>query len=102
MTALLPELTPLPEVPSLSQAQVLAQLDILTARAKSRREAADGWFSALLGGADLDFMTSEEKCLRNALLAQLPSAAEEREAAATRIQARLAERKAKASHRAAR
>lgn len=76
---------------------ILERLEELTQRARKRKGRCDGMFSATLGGAEIDFMTPEELRERHALLQQLPTSADEREASRFRIQARIAERKAKQS-----
>ena len=78
-------------------ARIHARLDELTQLATERQRCCDGIFAATMGGAAIDFMTPEELRERHELLLQLPSQAEEREAAQLRIQVRIAERKAKQS-----
>lgn len=78
---------------------ILERLEDLTQSARKRKARCDGMFAATLGGAEIDFMTPDELRERHALLLQLPTSAEEREAARFRIQARIAERKAKQSLR---
>ena len=78
---------------------ILERLEDLTQRARKRKARCDGMFAATVGGAEIDFMTPEELRERHALLLQLPTSGEEREAARFRIQARIAARKAKQSLR---
>lgn len=70
-----------------------ARLEILTHAAQERRLMSDAGFATLLGGADLDFMTAEERAERHTLVMMLPTQLEEVQAARARIQARVAQRK---------
>ena len=79
----------------MTHAEIHARLDELTVIARSRQLASGGIFSATVGGADIDFMTTEERVERHQLMLMLPTFAEDREAARVRIQARIAERRAK-------
>jgi len=79
----------------MTHAEIHVRLDELTAIARSRQLASDGMFSATVGGADIDFMTPEEREERHRLMLLLPTFAEDRAAASARIRARIAERRAR-------
>lgn len=79
----------------MAQAHIRARLDELTQLARERQSRCDGVFAATVGGAGIDFMTTEELQERHQLLLQMPTSAEGRDEARLRIQARIAERKAK-------
>lgn len=82
----------------MDQALILAYLDELTRRAEARKARCDGLFSATMGGAAIDFMTTAERSERHHLMLQLPTLAEDREAARVRIQSRIAARRGVAAH----
>lgn len=77
----------------MDQAHIRARLDELTELARERQGRCDGILAATIGGAEIDFMTPNERQERHELLLQMPTQAEEREAARLRIQARIAERR---------
>lgn len=79
--------------------EIRRRLDVLSETAKSRRLGCDGLFSATVGGADIDFMTPEEREERHQLTLLLPTSAENREAAKARIQQRIKQRKASRNDR---
>ena len=79
--------------------EIRRRLDVLSEIAKSRRLGCDGIFSSTVGGADIDFMTPEEREERHQLTLLLPTSAEDREAAKTRIQQRIKQRKALSNDR---
>ena len=72
--------------------EIHRQLDVLTAAAESRMRQTSNVIVAATGGATIDYMTPDERAERHALMLQLPSYAEEREAARQRLQARRRER----------
>jgi hypothetical protein len=72
---------------------IRVRLDAISILAHTRRLECDGLFAATFGGANMDFMTPEELQEFHHLQQQLPSFAEEREAAAERIRNRIASRK---------
>ena len=72
---------------------IRGRLNVLTKIAEERQRCCDGVFAATIGGAAIDFMTPEERRERHELILLQPTAAEEREAARLRIQARVAERR---------
>lgn len=79
----------------MERARICERLGDLTQLARERQGRCDGIFAATVGGAGIDFMTTEELQERHELMLQMPTAAEERDAARLRIQARIAERKAR-------
>ena len=79
--------------------EIRQRLDVLSEAAKSRRLECDGIFAATVGGADIDFMTPEEREERHQLTLLLPTSAEDREAAKTRIQQRIKQRKAQTTEK---
>jgi hypothetical protein len=74
-------------------AEIQARLEELTQAAKARRALCAADFACLLGGADIDFMTADERAERHRLVLMLPTRAEEIQAAKARIQLRVAQRK---------
>ncbi len=77
----------------LNETQILARLDEIGAEARSRMVSCDPWLTTAMGGAEIDFMTDDERQERHCLILALPTMAEERQAAMERIQARIAARK---------
>ncbi len=77
----------------LTIADISDQLNVLTNTARERMAACSPDLVGAMGGADIDFMTPEERADRHELLQMLPSQAEERAAASERIQQRIAQRK---------
>jgi len=81
--------------PVKSDALIKEQLESLTTIAKARMAECNPGIAGVMGGAEIDFMTSEEKSLRHALLLSLPSQAQLRHDARSRIAQRIAARKQK-------
>ena len=79
----------------MTHTEIHARLDELTAIARSRQLASDGMFAATVGGAEIDWMTADEREERHQLMLELPTFAELREAARARIQARIGERRSR-------
>lgn len=73
--------------------EVKSRLNELTARAKSRMQQCSPDLSGAMGGAEIDFMTAEEKAERHSLLLSLPSTAEEIASAKGRIRMRIEARR---------
>lgn len=80
-----------------SHDHITSQLDALTAQADARRRSASSCIASAMGGAGIDFMTPEERALRHTLILQLPTQAEERDAARRRIADRIAARRSQSS-----
>jgi hypothetical protein len=80
----------------MNQAQIIQRIDALTAAAEARRPTGPSCVFSAMGGATIDLMTSEERAELHSLKLQLPTFAEEREAARARIAARIAARRNKA------
>lgn len=72
------------------------RLQALTDVARARMAQCSPDLVGAYGGAEIDFMTSEERQERHALLLSLPTFAEEAQAAHARIQQRIAARKLRA------
>ena len=71
-----------------------AQLDSLTRKARARMmECSPGGLASVMGGAEIDFMTPDEKALRHQLMLSLPSSAQLALEARERIGKRIASRK---------
>ena len=70
-----------------------AQLAALTLAAKARMAECNPGIAGVMGGAEIDFMTPEEKTLRHQLLLSLPSSAQLAQEARARIVQRLKERR---------
>lgn len=79
----------------MTNAEILARLDALGEAAKGRMAACSPDFVGVVGGAEIDFMTPDERAERHRLIFALPTMAEERAAARARIAARIAARKAR-------
>lgn len=77
----------------MEQGQILERMNEISAAAKGRMNKCSGWMSSLMGGAEIDFMTQEEKDERHKLMLLLPTMAEERQAARERIKERIAARR---------
>ena len=77
----------------MARSPALARLDELTRIARTRMASADPWLTTAMGGAEIDFMTPEERAERHQILLGLPTAAEERAAARLAIQARIQARR---------
>jgi len=69
------------------------RLNALTVVARARMAQSSPDFVGVCGGAEIDFMTAEERQERHALMLSLPTLAEEAQAARARIQQRVAARK---------
>ncbi len=80
--------------PKMTPQQIIARIDAISAIAEARRPDGSSCMVSAMGGATIDFMTSEERAEVHALKMQLPTFAEEREAARARVAARIAARRA--------
>ena len=79
----------------MTHAEIHARLDELTVAEKIPSLASWRDLAITVSGADIDFMTTEERVERHQLMLMLPTFAEDRDAASARIQARIAERRAR-------
>lgn len=75
------------------QAYIQYRLEILGKNAHERMSACSPDLVGAFGGAEIDFMTPEEREERHQLMLELPSFAEERLAAIDRIRQRVSERR---------
>jgi len=75
------------------QAYIQYRLEILGKNAHERMSACSPDLVGAFGGAEIDFMTPEEREERHQLMLELPSFAEERLAAIDRIRQRISERR---------
>jgi hypothetical protein len=73
--------------------EIHARLEVMTQVAKERMRMCAADFACVVGGAEIDFMTPDERAKRHALVMMLPTSFEEAQAAKARIQARIAQRK---------
>lgn len=78
---------------AMTRDQIIARLDELTEAARARLLQSDPAILGSVGGAEIDFMTTEERAERHRLCLMLPTQKEEAEAAGARIRLRIAERK---------
>jgi hypothetical protein len=69
------------------------QLESLTQAAKARMAQCNPGIAGVMGGAEIDFMTPEEKELRHKLLLSLPGSAQLRQEARERIAIRIKQRR---------
>lgn len=76
-----------------SSDNIADQLESVTRLAKTRMAECNPGIAGVMGGAEIDFMTSEEKALRHRLLLSLPGAAQLRLEAKNRIAKRIQERR---------
>lgn len=81
----------------MTREQIVARLNVLTEAAKARMRQSDPAVLGAVGGAEIDFMTTEERAERHRLCLILPTQTEEAEAARARIQARIQSRKLKSA-----
>ncbi|NEX60165.1 hypothetical protein [Noviherbaspirillum galbum] len=73
--------------------EIRARLDELGETAKARMRVSAPDFAGAVGGAEIDFMTDQERAERHKLVMMLPSSFEEAQAAKARIQVRIAQRR---------
>lgn len=78
---------------ALSHSDIIARLNELGDVASERMRLCAADFSCTVGGAEIDFMTPEERAERHTLMLQLPSYREEAQAARARLQERIAQRR---------
>lgn len=69
------------------------KLEELTVVARKRMQECDPGIAGVMGGAEFDFMTSEEKELRHQLILSLPSSAQLAREAKLRISERIRQRR---------
>lgn len=74
---------------------VHARIEELTAVARDRMRHCSTDIVGPMGGAEIDFLTEDEKRERHSLLLSLPSSSEEMLAANERIRLRIAGRKSR-------
>lgn len=75
------------------EASVSERLSLLTEAARERMTTCSDWLAGVMGGAEVDFMTAEEKAMRHELLMSLPSPGQLAQEARARIAQRIADRR---------
>lgn len=83
----------------LTQQDIQQGLDELTAIARKRMQECDPGIAGVMGGSEIDFMTSDEREHRHQLVLLLPSSEVLRHEAKMRIAQRIRERKIARSKR---
>jgi hypothetical protein len=73
-------------------AEISMRLEEISKAARERMQKCSFEIMGALGGAEIDFMTPEERAERHSLSLLLPNFAEDRLAAKERIKARIADR----------
>lgn len=76
----------------LTRDQIVARLNVLGEAARARMCLSDPAILGAVGGAEIDFMTLDERAERHRLCLMLPTQKEEADAARARIQARIKNR----------